>query len=110
MAVTGSPASRSWKAGRCASSHVLSPGCAAVPWCRVIRLAVVSASGEITNRLAARVSALTIHQPMVSPPRETLAVAGPDAEAEAVRTYRELFAVPEFKPLFWTSTVQVAAQ
>jgi predicted MFS family arabinose efflux permease len=47
---------------------------------------------------------------MVSPPRETLAVAGPDAEAEAVRTYRELFAVPEFKPLFWTSSVQVAAQ
>jgi predicted MFS family arabinose efflux permease len=27
-----------------------------------------------------------------------------------VRTYRELFAVPEFKPLFWTSAVQVAAQ
>jgi predicted MFS family arabinose efflux permease len=27
-----------------------------------------------------------------------------------VRTYRELFAVPEFKPLFWTSAIQVAAQ
>ena len=27
-----------------------------------------------------------------------------------MRTYRELFAVPEFKPLFWTSSVQVAAQ
>ena len=27
-----------------------------------------------------------------------------------VRTYRELFAVPEFRPLFWTSSVQVAAQ
>jgi predicted MFS family arabinose efflux permease len=27
-----------------------------------------------------------------------------------VRTYRELFAVPEFRPLFWTSAVQVAAQ
>jgi MFS family permease len=27
-----------------------------------------------------------------------------------VRTYRELFAIPEFKPLFWTSSVQVAAQ
>jgi MFS family permease len=27
-----------------------------------------------------------------------------------VRTYRELFAVPEFQPLFWTSSVQVAAQ
>ena len=27
-----------------------------------------------------------------------------------VRTYRELFAIPEFRPLFWTSSVQVAAQ
>ena len=27
-----------------------------------------------------------------------------------MRTYRELFAVPEFKPLFWTSAIQVAAQ
>jgi predicted MFS family arabinose efflux permease len=27
-----------------------------------------------------------------------------------VRTYRELFAIPEFKPLFWTSAIQVAAQ
>jgi predicted MFS family arabinose efflux permease len=27
-----------------------------------------------------------------------------------VRTYRELFALPEFRPLFWTSSVQVAAQ
>ncbi|HEY1671210.1 MAG TPA: MFS transporter [Streptosporangiaceae bacterium] len=27
-----------------------------------------------------------------------------------MRTYRELFAVPEFRPLFWTSSVQVAAQ
>ncbi len=27
-----------------------------------------------------------------------------------MRTYRELFAVPEFKPLFWTSCVQIAAQ
>jgi MFS family permease len=27
-----------------------------------------------------------------------------------VRTYRELFRVPEFQPLFWTSSVQVAAQ
>ncbi|HEY2277151.1 MAG TPA: MFS transporter [Streptosporangiaceae bacterium] len=27
-----------------------------------------------------------------------------------MRTYRELFAIPEFKPLFWTSSVQVAAQ
>src|SRR6201999_382790 len=97
-------------AGRWVSSQARSPGWLAVPRSRVIRLAVVSASGEITNRLAARVSALTIHQPMVSPPRETLAVAGPDAEAEVVRTYRELFAVPEFRPLFWTSSVQVAAQ
>jgi predicted MFS family arabinose efflux permease len=34
---------------------------------------------------------------------------GRTAEAEAVRTYRELFAVPEFQPLFWTSSVQTAA-
>ncbi|MDT3395564.1 MFS transporter [Streptomyces sp. B1866] len=27
-----------------------------------------------------------------------------------MRTYRELFRAPEFKPLFWTSTVQVAGQ
>ncbi len=47
------------------ASQAFSAGCAAVPRSRPSRAAVVSASGEITNRLAARVSALTCHQPMV---------------------------------------------
>ena len=74
-----------------------------------IRLAVASARGEITNRLPARVSAFSCHQPMVSPPRETLTPPSRAAQTPGMRTYRELFRTPEFTPLFLTSSVQVAA-
>ena len=69
-----------------------------------IRLAVASASGEITNRLPARVSAFSCHQPNgFASPRNINNAQPRAAQTPGMRTYRELFRTPEFTPLFLTS-------
>lgn len=119
-ASSGSAARRARYAGSWAASQARSPGWAPEPWpqaaaCRVLRAAIVSASGETTNLLPARESVPICHQPMprapvVSPLRETVSRPSPGPETPRMPRYRDLFRTPEFTPLFLTGAVHTAAQ
>lgn len=77
---------------------------------------MTSASGEMTNLLSASVSAPACHQPSAAPSRTTFPPAAklsafrpPPPMLAGVRTYSEVFRVPEFTSLFATYALWLAA-
>ncbi|GHJ42483.1 hypothetical protein Sm713_80920 [Streptomyces sp. TS71-3] len=72
---------------------------------------MVSASAETRNLLPASVSALTCHNPNAfASPRNINGRGSRSGSLAAMRTYGDVFAVPEFRVLFSSASAQVAAQ